>query len=39
MQETILKIKDFLQKSSQFYCDLVQRKRRDLEIYGGRFLD
>jgi hypothetical protein len=37
MQETILKIKDFLQKSSQFYCDLVQRKRRDLEIYSGQF--
>ena len=37
MQETILKIKDFLQKSSQFYCDLVQRKRRDLEIYSGNF--
>lgn len=37
MQETILKIKDFLQKSSQFYNDLVQRKRRDLEIYSGNF--
>lgn len=37
MQETILKIKDFLQKSSQFYSDLVQRKRRDLEIYSGNF--
>lgn len=37
MQETILKIKDFLQKSSQFYSDLVQRKRRDLEIYSGQF--
>lgn len=37
MQETILKIKDFLQRSSQFYTDLVQRKRRDLEIYGGGF--
>lgn len=37
MQETILKIKEFLQKSSQFYNDLVQRKRRDLEIYSGNF--
>lgn len=37
MQETILKIKDFLQRSSQFYTDLVQRKRRDLEIYSGNF--
>ena len=37
MQETILKIKDFLQKSSQFYNDLVQRKRRDMEIYSGNF--
>ena len=37
MQETILKIKDFLQKSSQFYSDLIQRKRRDLEIYSGQF--
>lgn len=37
MQETILKIKEFLQKSSQFYSDLVQRKRRDLEIYSGQF--
>lgn len=37
MQETILKIKDFLQKSSQFYCDLVKRKNRDLEIYSGQF--
>ena len=37
MQETILKIKDFLQKSSQFYNDLVQRKRRDMEIYSGQF--
>ena len=37
MQETILKIKDFLQKSSQFYSDLVKRKNRDLEIYSGNF--
>lgn len=37
MQETILKIKDFLQKSSQFYTDLVKRKSRDLEIYSGNF--
>lgn len=37
MQETIFQIKDFLQKSSQFYSDLVKRKNRDLEIYSGNF--
>lgn len=37
MNETISRIKEFLQKSSGFYTDLVNRKRRDMQIYSGNF--
>ena len=37
MTDTIKHIQDFLSKSSAFYSDLVERKRRDLEIYSGSF--
>lgn len=35
--ETLQTIKDFLQKSSNFYSELVERKRRDMQIYSGNF--
>ena len=35
--DIILKIKDKLTRSSGFYSDLVARKKRDREIYGGNF--
>jgi len=37
MTDQIKKIQDFLTKSSAFYSDLVERKRRDLAIYSGNF--
>ena len=37
MNETISRIKEFLQKSSGFYTDLVNRKRRDMQVYSGNF--
>lgn len=33
----ILKVKEFLSKSSSHYSDLISRKKRDLEIYSGNF--
>lgn len=35
--DTIQSIKDFLNKSSSFYSELVERKRRDMQIYSGNF--
>lgn len=32
--DTIQSIKDFLNKSSSFYSELVERKRRDMQIYS-----
>lgn len=37
ISEVLVRAKEFLQRSSNYYCNLIKRKKRDLEVYSGNF--
>jgi hypothetical protein len=37
INDTLTRCKEFLQKSSNYYSSLLNRKKRDIEIYSGNF--
>jgi hypothetical protein len=38
ISDVLVRAKEFLQRSSNYYCNLIKRKKRDLEVYSRKFL-